>query len=57
MTPRQKWKVWYRQYRIVRRESVKATIDMMIYGTGCVIITDTPDFIRYVPIEKVQFSS
>jgi len=54
MTPRQRWKFWYRQLRIIRRESTKAHLDMLIYGTGFVEISaDIPDYIRHVPTQEV----
>lgn len=54
MTPRQRWKFWYRQVRIIRREASKAHMDMLIYGTGYVYIgPDVPDYIQYVPIQEV----
>jgi hypothetical protein len=53
MTPRQRWKVWYRQWRIIRRECTKAHFDMMIYGTGCVMLKNEPDYIEYIPIQDI----
>lgn len=37
---KQVWKWYYRQLRIIRRETIKAHFDMMIYGTGFVRISD-----------------
>lgn len=49
------WKVFYRRLRIIRRESLKATVDMMIFGNGAVEIgPDIPDGIRHVPIESMR---
>lgn len=48
------WKYLYRQYRIVVRESWKAHMDMVLFGSGYVKIgSDIPDYIRHVPIEDV----
>ena len=50
------WKIWYRQLRIVRRESHKAFMDMMVYGTGFTEIGhDIPDLIRHVPYSLVRY--
>jgi len=47
------WYLWYRQLRIVRRESWKAYEDMVLFGTGFVKIgEDIPDLIRHIPIEE-----
>lgn len=34
------WKIFYRQLRIIRRESAKAAIDCMIFGCGFVRVSD-----------------
>ena len=53
-TPRQVWKSIYRQYRIVRRESNKAFLDMVIYGSGAVrTASDVSDGIAHVPIQDL----
>lgn len=57
MTARQRWKVWYRKYRIIRRESAKASIDMILFGTGFVMIVPEPDFVRHVPIQQIIIKS
>ncbi len=44
------WKVCYRLLRIHRREWAKASIDMMLYGTGTVLITNDGN-IQHVPFE------
>lgn len=41
------WVVLYRHYRIVRRESTKAAIDTMLYGSGFVRYAGTT--IQHVP--------
>jgi len=53
-TPRQRWKAWYRQYRIIRREALKAATDVMFFGTGFVMITTEPDYIRHIPVEQIM---
>lgn len=55
MTARQRWKAWYRQFRIIRRETSKACEDMILYGTGCVTFMNDGDFIQHVPIQNVRF--
>lgn len=47
------WKVWYRQYRIILRETAKARLDVMIYGSGYVMITNEPDYIQHIPLQDV----
>ncbi len=54
MTPRQRWKAQWRQYRIIMRECRKANIDAMIFGTGAVLITDEPDYVRHIPLEETE---
>lgn len=34
------WKWYYRQLRIARREAFKASLDMLIFGTGYVQVKD-----------------
>ena len=52
---RSQWRMWWRTYRIVCRETALATEDMMIYGTGFTITgPDVPDGIRRVPPWEVQ---
>jgi hypothetical protein len=51
---RQTWKWYYRQLRIIRRESWKATEDMMIFGTGYVRISDD-GFINHIRPESIQW--
>lgn len=51
---RAQWKVYYRQLRIIRRETWKATEDMILFGTGVVEVSENiPDYIRYVPLDMV----
>jgi hypothetical protein len=44
------WRWYYQMMRVVARESRKASIDMMIYGTGIVRIEE--DTIRHVPASE-----
>lgn len=53
MTPRQRWKIWCRQYRINRRETFKACTDAMLFGIGFVMYTDEPDFINHIPVGDI----
>lgn len=50
---RAQWKFLYRQYRIVRRETLKASMDMVIYGCGIVEIGEhIPDGIRHIKTKE-----
>lgn len=52
---RAQWKFLYRQYRIVRREALKASMDMMIYGSGIVEIGEhVPDGIRHIKRKELR---
>lgn len=51
-TARAWWKVYYRTLRIVRREAHKATMDMLIYGTGAVSVSAEGD-IKHVPMQSM----
>jgi hypothetical protein len=54
MTPRQWWKLYYRQLRIIRREHMKQMLDIINFGTGFVEIgEDVPDYIRHVPLSEI----
>jgi hypothetical protein len=46
------WKFYYRQLRIIRRESLKASMDMLIYGTGFVHISDD-GFVNHILPQSV----
>ena len=51
---REQWKAYYRQYRIVRRETYKASTDMLLYGSGFVEIgPHVRDLIMHVPIDEI----
>lgn len=48
------WYIWYRQLRIIRRETSKQYMDMLIFGTGWIKIgADVPDLIQHAPTEDV----
>lgn len=50
---RQVWKRWYRQQRIVRRESAKASIDMLIHGVGFLRISED-GFVNHIRADAVR---
>jgi hypothetical protein len=50
---KQQWKKFYRTLRIVRREAYKVTLDMMIYGTGTMMVSDDGSDPKHVPIEEM----
>lgn len=53
MTPRERWKIAYRRYRVIRRERHKAMTDMMAAGTGVIFVPDDGGDPRHVPIEEL----
>lgn len=55
MNARSKWKAYWRQLRILRREAAKATRDMLIFGTGYVFVSGD-GFINHVLPEAVLIS-
>lgn len=57
---RREWKIEWRRQRIVRRESLKATLDQIIFGTGFVkygamgeFQRDGSDVARHIPADQV----
>lgn len=48
------WRVLWRQMRIINRETMKANVDLMAFGTG-VIETgpDIPNFVRHIDLREV----
>lgn len=51
---RAQWKVYWRQLRIIRRESWKAFEDQMLFGRSILEIgPEVPDLIRHVPLNMV----
>ena len=53
MTAREKWRKTYRMMRIIRRESDKAAIDQMIYGSSCIKMNDNGEP-EHVPIMEID---
>lgn len=49
------WKWYYRQLRIVRRESTQAWMDTLIFGTGYVRVTDD-GFINHIRPEAIHYA-
>ncbi len=45
------WKYFYRIQRIIKRESLKTTSDMMIYGSGFINVTGLD--VEHVPFINV----
>ena len=54
MTSRQRWKALWRLHRIIRRECFKAQMDTILFGTGAVLVTDEPDYVKHIPIEEIE---
>lgn len=54
MTAREQWKREHRHSRVVKRESLKAMKDAMLYGTGAVYIPNTGEP-RHIPIKNLTF--
>ena len=48
------WKWFYRQQRIVARESSKAVVDMMLYGAGYVKLNNETGEVSHIPWQEVQ---
>lgn len=34
---------------------MKAYMDVIVFGTGAVLITDEPDYIKHIPIEEIEW--
>lgn len=43
LTPRARWKKFYRYIRVIRREQYKAVQDTVLYGTGAVFVPENGD--------------
>lgn len=53
---RDQWKKTWRQLRICRRESNKAAMDTLLFGSGFVKIgPNVPDLIQHIPLENIRF--
>lgn len=51
------WKAYWRQLRIIRRETSKQWQDAMIYGTGFVQVgPEVPDGIKHIPVNEIQIA-
>lgn len=53
---KKEWKKFYRLTRVARRETMKAAIDMMIYGTGFMKVSNDGSDPEHVPFEKVKIN-
>lgn len=53
---REAWKVYWRTLRIMRRESLKAAMDAMAFGTGYVFVSNE-GFINHIRPEAVFLDS
>ena len=56
MNARQWWKMYYRLLRVTKRETHKATMDLILYGTGAVFVPKNGDDPYHVPIEKLRLN-
>jgi len=50
---KREWKAYYRMLRVSRREALKASIDMMLYGNGFVFVPDDGSDARHIPVNDV----
>ena len=50
---KQEWKKFYRTLRVTRREAYKAALDVMMYGTGVMIIPNDGSDPKHMPFDKV----
>lgn len=57
MTRQSPARTWWRQYhraqRVARREAAKATLDLILFGTGVVIVPNDGSDPRHVPLPEV----
>jgi hypothetical protein len=51
---KQEWKIVYRKLRIARREAIKAAADMMMYGTGAVMVPNDGGEVKHIPISDIK---
>lgn len=51
------WKATYRMLRISRREVEKATTDVMIFGTGVVLVQKDGLGPRHIPLNDLSWYS
>jgi hypothetical protein len=50
---RQQWKKIYRLIRIAKRESLKAMMDTMLYGTGMVRVNKETGEAQHIPFNII----
>ena len=51
---REWWKAIYRMMRIARRETIKASNDLVVYGTGIVHV-DKKGEIKHIPLKDFKW--
>jgi len=54
MTPRERWKKAWRYIRVARRESRKARTDLLLYGTGAVLVPNNGADPCHIPLEQIR---
>lgn len=52
---RETWKIYYRLLRIARREASKASLDLAIYGSAFISVSETGEC-HHIPLEKVRIN-
>ncbi len=50
---RENWKILYRMLRVAHRESLKVTMDAVLYGTGVMMVPGDGSDPKHIPIEEV----
>lgn len=53
-TPRARWRRIWRTIRVARRENGKAMRDVLIYGTGAVLVPKDGSDPRHIPLDELQ---
>lgn len=49
------WKIYWRQMRIIKRETHKQYMDCVLFGTGFVQVGESvPDGIKHIPLQEVM---
>jgi hypothetical protein len=56
MTAREYWKLRWRMIRIARRETSKATADMVVYGTSIVRVS-LDGLAEHIPIQQWRYAT
>ncbi len=49
ITARERWKALHRMQRVIKREQFKASMDVLVYGSGVVYIPNDGDP-KHIPI-------